>query len=97
LPRVCIQYTIYRTGVNELDTIFRIFFGGADMAEKPKDWCTQTEAARLCGLTEGAIRAGIRREELAPETTAGGTRLLRVVDVLRWAQGRIRRSATADL
>lgn len=56
-------------------------------------YTTLIGAGELVGLTEGAIRAAIRRGELATEDTHDGrVRLLRVAAVHRWAERRSRRS-----
>jgi hypothetical protein len=57
----------------------------SERAAQARQWALVTGAARLCDLTEGALRKAIARGDLAAYDAADGTRLVYVPDVLEWA------------
>lgn len=57
----------------------------SERAAQASQWALVTGAARLCDLTEGALRKAIARGDLAAYEAADGTRLVYVPDVLDWA------------
>ena len=52
-----------------------------DRQREASRWCTQTEAGRLVGRTEGAVRQAIAAGRLPAYESAGGSRLICVEDL----------------
>lgn len=57
----------------------------SERAAQASQWALVTGAARLAGVTEGAVRHAISRGALPVYQSADGTRLVFVQDVLDWA------------